>query len=70
MPNRILPKIAAASRLVGDDLDAGLEAAEAWRRKTLGTLLVGIIASRAKALGLRYLVGDSNELERLTPWLG
>ena len=32
--------------------------AEAWRRKALGTLLVGIIASRAKALGLRYLVGD------------
>jgi RimJ/RimL family protein N-acetyltransferase len=32
--------------------------ADAWRRKALGTLLVGIVASRAKALGLRYLVGD------------
>jgi RimJ/RimL family protein N-acetyltransferase len=34
------------------------------RRKTLGTLLIGIVASRARALGLRYLVGDvfrSNE---------
>jgi GNAT superfamily N-acetyltransferase len=37
---------------------------ETWRRKTLGTLLVGIVACRARALGLRYLVGDvfrSNE---------
>ena len=31
---------------------------ETWRRKTLGTLLVGIVAYRARALGLRYLVGD------------
>jgi RimJ/RimL family protein N-acetyltransferase len=37
---------------------------EAWRRKTLATLLVGIVAFRAKALGFPYLVGDvfrSNE---------
>ena len=38
--------------------------AEAWRRKELGTLLIGIVACRAKALGARYLAGDvfrSNE---------
>jgi RimJ/RimL family protein N-acetyltransferase len=37
---------------------------ETWRRKTLGTLLIGIVVSRVRALGLRYLVGDvfrSNE---------
>jgi acetyltransferase len=37
---------------------------EAWRRKGLGTLLVGIVAFRAQTLGLRYLIGDvfrSNE---------
>jgi RimJ/RimL family protein N-acetyltransferase len=37
---------------------------ETWQRKTLGTLLVGIVAYQARALGLRYLVGDvfrSNE---------
>jgi len=32
--------------------------AEAWRRRTVGTLLIAIVASRAKALGLRYLFGD------------
>ena len=31
---------------------------DTWRRKTLGTLLVGIVAYRARALGLRYLIGD------------
>jgi GNAT superfamily N-acetyltransferase len=37
---------------------------ETWRRKKLGTLLVGIVANRARGLGLHYLVGDvfhSNE---------
>jgi RimJ/RimL family protein N-acetyltransferase len=37
---------------------------ESWRRKTLGTQLIGLVVHRARALGLRYLVGDvfrSNE---------
>jgi RimJ/RimL family protein N-acetyltransferase len=42
----------------GFNCEFAISVAEAWRRKTLGTLLVGVIASRAKALGLRYLVGD------------
>ena len=42
----------------GFNCEFAVSVAEAWRLKTLGTLLVGIIASRAKALGLRYLVGD------------
>jgi RimJ/RimL family protein N-acetyltransferase len=42
----------------GFSCEFAVSVAEAWRRKTLGMLLVGIIASRAKALGLRYLVGD------------
>jgi GNAT superfamily N-acetyltransferase len=41
-----------------DKPEFAVSVAEAWRRKTLATLLVGVIASRAKALGLRYLVGD------------
>jgi hypothetical protein len=48
----------------GFNCEFAISVAAAWRRKMLGTLLVGIIASRAKALGLRYLVGDvfrSNE---------
>jgi GNAT superfamily N-acetyltransferase len=31
---------------------------DTWRRKTLGTLLVGIVAYQARALGLRYLIGE------------
>jgi RimJ/RimL family protein N-acetyltransferase len=42
----------------GFNCEFAVSVAEGWRRKALGTLLVGIIASRAKALGLRYLVGD------------
>jgi GNAT superfamily N-acetyltransferase len=42
----------------GVNCEFAISVAEAWRRKTLGTLLVGIIAYRARALGLRYLVGD------------
>jgi RimJ/RimL family protein N-acetyltransferase len=42
----------------GYNCEFAASVAEAWRRKTLGTLMVGIIASRAKVLRLRYLVGD------------
>ena len=42
----------------GFNCEFAVSVAEACRRKTLATLLVGVIASRAKALGLRYLVGD------------
>jgi RimJ/RimL family protein N-acetyltransferase len=48
----------------GLNCEFAVSVAEAWRRKRLATLLVGIVASRAKALGLLYLVGDvlrSNE---------
>jgi GNAT superfamily N-acetyltransferase len=31
---------------------------EVWQRRTLGTLLITILESRTKALGLCYLVGD------------
>jgi hypothetical protein len=37
---------------------------DTWHRKTLGMLLAGIVAYQARALGLRYLIGDvfrSNE---------
>jgi acetyltransferase len=42
----------------GFTCEFAVSVAEAWRRKTLATLLIGMIAYRAKALGLRYLVGD------------
>jgi acetyltransferase len=48
----------------GFNCEFAVSVAESWRRKALGTLLVGIVVYRAKALGLRYLVGDvfrSNE---------
>jgi acetyltransferase len=48
----------------GLSCEFALSVAEAWRHKGLGTLLIGIIEGRAKALGVRYLVGDvfrSNE---------
>ena len=32
--------------------------ADAWQRKALGSLLIGDVSSRAKALGVHYLVGD------------
>jgi GNAT superfamily N-acetyltransferase len=52
--------------LLGDGVtcEFALSVAEAWRRKELGTLLIGIVACRATALGARALVGDvfrSNE---------
>jgi acetyltransferase len=52
--------------LLGDGVtgEFALSVAEAWRRKELGTLLIGIVACRAKALGARFLAGDvsrSNE---------
>lgn len=53
-----------AVALDGFNCEFAVSVAETWRRKTLGALLVGIVAYRAKALGLRYLVGDvfrSNE---------
>src|ERR1700730_5033187 len=42
----------------GFNCEFAVSVAEAWRRKRLGTLLIRIVTSRAKALGLRYLVGD------------
>jgi len=41
-----------------------ISVAEAWRRKGLGSLLLGDLQSRVRALGVRTLVGDvlrSNE---------
>jgi GNAT superfamily N-acetyltransferase len=48
----------------GLSCEFAVSVAEAWRREELGTLLIGIVACRAKALGARYLAGDvlrSNE---------
>ena len=48
----------------GFTCEFALSVAEAWRHKGIGTLLIGIIEDRAKALGMHYLVGDvfrSNE---------
>jgi GNAT superfamily N-acetyltransferase len=42
----------------GFTCEFAVSVAEPWRRRKLGTLLVGIVASRAVALGIRYLVGD------------
>jgi L-amino acid N-acyltransferase YncA len=42
----------------GFNCEFAVSVADAWQRKRLGTLLVETIASRAKALGLRYLVGE------------
>ena len=42
----------------GFNCEFAVSVAEAWRRKRLGTLLIRIVTSRAKALGLCYLVGD------------
>ena len=44
--------------------EIALSVAEAWRRRTLGTQLIEILARRAKDLGVHYLVADvlrSNE---------
>jgi RimJ/RimL family protein N-acetyltransferase len=35
-----------------------ISVAEPWRCRALGTHLISVVGSRAKALGLRYLVGD------------
>jgi len=48
----------------GLSCEFALSVAEACRHKGIGTLLIGIIEDRAKALGMHYLVGDvfrSNE---------
>jgi GNAT superfamily N-acetyltransferase len=42
----------------GVNCEFAISVAEACRRKGLGTWLLGIITSRAQALGLRYLIGD------------
>jgi acetyltransferase len=42
----------------GFTCEFALSVAEAWRHKGIGTLLIGIIEGRAKALGARNLVGD------------
>jgi acetyltransferase len=44
--------------------EVAVSVAEAWRRKTLGTQLLGLLARHAASLGVRYLVADvlrSNE---------
>jgi GNAT superfamily N-acetyltransferase len=42
----------------GFNCEFAVSVADAWQHKGLGTLLVELIASRAKTLGLRYLVGE------------
>jgi RimJ/RimL family protein N-acetyltransferase len=42
----------------GQGCEFAISVADPWRCRTLGTHLIRIIGSRAKALGLRYLVGD------------
>jgi acetyltransferase len=44
--------------LDGITCEFALSVADPWRRKGLGTLLIGIIEGRAKLLGAHYLVGD------------
>ena len=48
----------------GQHCEFAISVHEAWRRKRLGTLLIEAVSFRARALGLRHLVGDvfrSNE---------
>jgi|SRR5215472_4129726 len=45
----------AAGRL---ECEFAVSVAETWRRRRLGTLLIALLAFRAKGLGFRYLVGD------------
>jgi GNAT superfamily N-acetyltransferase len=42
----------------GRTCEFAVSVADAWRRKRLGMLLIGVVECRAKALGLRYLAGD------------
>jgi len=42
----------------GRTCEFAVSVADTWRRRTLGMLLIGYVECRAKALGLRYLVGD------------
>ena len=42
----------------GRGCEFAISVAERWRCRSLGTHLIRIVGSRAKALGLRYLVGD------------
>ena len=42
----------------GRGCEFAISVAERWRCGSLGTHLIAIVGSRAKALGLRYLVGD------------
>ena len=42
----------------GRGCEFAISVAEPWRCRRLGTHLIAIVGSRAKALGLRYLVGD------------
>jgi GNAT superfamily N-acetyltransferase len=56
----------ARGALAPDGLSAevALSVAEAWRRKTLGTQLLGVLAHRARGLGVDYLTAEvlrSNE---------
>jgi RimJ/RimL family protein N-acetyltransferase len=42
----------------GQGCEFAISVAEPWRCRSLGTHMIRILASRAKALGRRYLVGD------------
>jgi hypothetical protein len=42
----------------GFTCEFAVSVAEAWQRKSLGMLLIGIVTSRARALGAQYLVSD------------
>jgi acetyltransferase len=42
----------------GISCETAVSVADAWQRRTLGTLLLGILASRAKRVGARYLTGE------------
>jgi acetyltransferase len=42
----------------GPSGEIALSVAEAWRRKTLGTQLLGLLVRHARSLGVRYLVAD------------